>query len=71
MGDGALPLLALIAPFTPFAVLLAKPGAIDVAHLAVGLLGMLLTTALCTWVGVQALQGEFRWRRRRPALAAG
>jgi len=60
MGEGTLKSLALIPPFTPFVLLLASPGALDPTSLALGLAGMLATTAALAWVGAQALRGELR-----------
>ena len=66
LGDRALPGLALVPPFTPFVLLLARPGAIDAPHLAAGLAGMAATTGFCAWFATRALRGELRLRPRRP-----
>jgi ABC-2 type transport system permease protein len=73
MGDGALPELVLFPPFTPFVLLLARPGSIDLLHMSAGLGGMLATVAACAWIGSRALRGELRMRwplraRRTPAV---
>lgn len=62
VGEEHLALLALLPPFTPFVLMLAKPGAIDGLHAAVGLVGMLALASACVSFGAQALRGEFKLR---------
>lgn len=63
MGDGSLSTLVYFPPFTPFVLLLAKPGVLDPLSIGAGLTGMLATTAAAAWLGAHALRGELRWPR--------
>jgi ABC-2 type transport system permease protein len=69
MGDGSLRTLVLFPPFTPFVLLLARPGTLDPLNVGIGLTGMLAVTATAAWLGAHALRGEFRlaWPRRAAA----
>ena len=69
MGDDNLRTLVLFPPFTPFVLLLAKPGALDPVSVGIGLTGMLGVTALAAWLGSHALRSELRFQIRRPLRA--
>jgi ABC-2 type transport system permease protein len=58
VGTGALPGLALLPPFAPFALLLAGPEAVHGWRLAVSLAGVGATSLLSLWLAAQALKGE-------------
>jgi ABC-2 type transport system permease protein len=62
LGESSLGWLVFLPPFTPFVLMLAKPGAIDLWRSVVGVVGMLGLTAVCLWLGALALRGELRVR---------
>jgi ABC-type Na+ efflux pump permease subunit len=76
MGAGALPGMALLPPFAPFALLLAGPEAVHGWRLAASLAGIGATSLLSLWLAAQALKGEpvlrsLRWRRAPAAVVPG
>lgn len=60
MGAGNLPMLALVPPFAPFVLILAKPGAVDALHVGLAVGGMAVTSLLGVWLAALALKGEVR-----------
>jgi ABC-type Na+ efflux pump permease subunit len=73
MGAGALPSLALLPPFAPFALLLAGPEVVHGWRLAASLAGIGGTSLLSLWLAAQALKGEplLKFRpSRAPAFTA-
>jgi len=63
-GAGGFPWLAWVPLFTPFVCLMAPPGEIGAAQMAVGFAGMILATAAFAWLATRAMMSDGARPRR-------